>query len=368
MLRILHVVTNMDRGGLETMIMNYYRKIDRDKIQFDFLTHRTGHFDYDDEIKSLGGIIYSLPRLNPFSLRYRNALSNFFSEHSEYKIIHVHQDCLSSIILKEAERHKVPVRIAHAHSSNQDKNIKLLIKLFYKRFIPKYATQLFACGKEAGDWMFGGAPYDIINNAIDSSKYVYNPDKRKSIRTDLSIQPYELIIGHVGRFAQVKNHTFLIDVFHEISKQYKAKLLLVGDGEFRDTIDCKVKAYNLEDKVIFTGVQSNVSDYLQAMDVFVFPSLYEGLPLTLVEAQASGLPCVISDAIPSECKKTDLVTQLSLDSGSEKWAEMVIALSQTKRKDTSAQIIASGFDIKNNANKLADFYIEEYANILKTQR
>ena len=181
-IRVLHVVTYMGRGGLETMIMNYYRHVDRNKVQFDFLVHRDFRADYDDEIESLGGKIYRLPRLNPWDFRYHKALDKFFDEHPEYKIIHVHQDCLSSVILKCAKKHGIPVRIGHSHNINQDKNFKYPIKMYFKRQIPNNATHLMACGKKAGDWMFGGAPYLILNNAIDVKKYNYSLSLRNQTR------------------------------------------------------------------------------------------------------------------------------------------------------------------------------------------
>lgn len=167
-IRVLQVVTHMNRGGLETMIMNYYRQIDREKVQFDFLTHRpeSEKKDYNDEILALGGRIFHLPKLNPFSPFYLKQVHLFFRNHPEYKIIHVHLDCMSSVILKIAEMEGVPVRIAHSHSSNQDKNLKYLLKVIYKRSIKKYATHLFACGETAGKWMFGTDNFHIISNAI----------------------------------------------------------------------------------------------------------------------------------------------------------------------------------------------------------
>ena len=212
-IRILHVVTYMGRGGLETMIMNYYRHMDRSKVQFDFLTHREFRADYDDEIEALGGKIYRLPHLVPWDKGYRMALDSFFLSHPEYRIVHVHQDCLSSVILKAAKKHGVPVRIAHSHSSSQDKNLKYLVKLFYRHQIAGNATKLLACGKDAGDWMFCGAPYQILNNAIDTNQYVYNPERRQIVRQELGIPPESFVVGHVGRFNAVKNHTFLLDVF-----------------------------------------------------------------------------------------------------------------------------------------------------------
>ena len=212
-IRILHVVTYMGRGGLETMIMNYYRHIDRSKVQFDFLTHRDFRADYDDEIESLGGKLYRLPRLVPWSRSYRLALDAFFAAHPEYRIVHVHQDCLSSVILKAASKCGVPVRIAHSHSSSQDKNLKYLIKLYYRRWIPHYATDLYACGKQAGDWMFMGHPFRIVNNAIDAAAYAYSPEKAALVRHNLGIGKDSLVLGHVGRFSPTKNHTYLLDVF-----------------------------------------------------------------------------------------------------------------------------------------------------------
>lgn len=359
MIRILHVVTDMGRGGIETMLMNYYRHIDRDVIQFDFLTHRDYRSDYDDEIESLGGVIYHLPKLNPFSKFYKNALRRFLTEHSEYRIVHVHQDCLSSVILKVAKQCNIPVRIAHSHSSSQNKDIKYLIKLIFKQSIPQYATHLMACSKEAGKWMFGkNAEFTVLNNAIDADAYSFNLEKREAVRNSFGISQDALVLGHVGRFSYPKNHTFLIDVFNQVSKIKNAKLLLVGDGKLRREIEEKVESYALQKHVIFTGVREDISDLLQAMDVFVFPSNYEGLPVTIIEAQAAGLPCFISDKVPIECKKTDLVQQIPLSAGAEKWANAITSCNK-ERKNRYEEIKESGFDIVENAKWLEDYYLEK---------
>lgn len=357
MIRILQVVTHMNRGGLETMLMNYYRHIDREQVQFDFLTHRSYDGDYGEEIKSLGGKIYHLPMLNPFSSGYKKALRNFLNEHKEYKIIHVHQDCLSSVILKEAKKCGVPIRVAHSHCSSQDKDLKYPVKLFYKQFIAKYATKLFACGNDAGNWMFGGAPFTVLNNAIDAKSYIFDNNKHDEQRLKWGIQSNEILVGHVGRFSPPKNHVFLLDIFNEVQKNVPAKLILVGDGELRPEIEDKIKSLRLEDKVILTGVRSDVADLLQMMDVFVFPSNYEGLPVTMVEAQASGLPCLISDKVPIECKKTDLVQQLPLNMSAVKWADEVIKAANIERKNTYEQIVHADFDIVANAKKLQAYYL-----------
>lgn len=358
-IRVLQVVTKMDCGGLETMLMNYYRHIDREQVQFDFLTHRLERGAYDDEIEQLGGRIYRLPRLVPWSSSYKKALNSFFAEHTKYKIVHVHQDCLSSVILKAAQQHGIPVRIAHSHSSNQDKNIKYPIKLWYRHKIAKYATKLFACGESAGDWMFCGAKYSVINNAIDAKEYSYDISKHIAVRNQLGIQN-ELIIGHVGRFSAPKNHSFLLEIFAEVlKKEPNSVLLLVGGGNDMSKIQAKAQELGIADRVRFLGVRSDVADLMQAMDVFAFPSLYEGLPVTMVEAQAAGLPCVISDKIPTECIITDgLVDIVPLSVGADKWASKLLEKRNTLRTDRKDEIAAHGFDIVKEAVTLEKFYLE----------
>lgn len=361
MIRVLHVVTYMGRGGLETMIMNYYRHIDRSQVQFDFLTHRDFWADYDDEIEALGGKIYRLSRLVPWSQSYRRALDTFFAEHPEYRIVHVHQDCLSSVILKAAQKHGVPVRIAHSHASNQDKNLKYLIKLYYRRQIPRYATELFACSREAGEWMFSGKEYRILNNAIDAKQYVFSPELKSKVRGKLGICPDSFVIGHVGRFEAPKNHSKLIDVFCEIcGKQENARLLLIGDGKLRPMICDKVRQLGLEDRVIFTGVRDDVPALMQAMDVFALPSLYEGLGIVAIEAQASGLPCVLSDTVSDAAMVTPLAEKVPLDERASHWAERILRYKEFDRYDTSQQIIGAGFDIVENARWLQNEYLTKW--------
>ena len=360
-IRVLQVVTHMERGGLETMLMNYYRNIDRDKVQFDFLVHRSQRAAYDDEIEALGGIIHRLPRLVPWSRSYRKALDAFFAEHKEYQIVHVHQDCLSSVILKAAQKRGIPVRIAHSHNSSQDKNLLYPVKLFYRYWIPKYATHLFACGKDAGDWMFRGAPYTVLNNAIDASAYRYDADVARQMRRRLSIPEDALVVGHVGRFSPQKNHGFLVEIFAKCCRKApNAYLLLVGEGGLRMQTEEKVRSLGLQDRVIFTGVRDDVPKLLQAMDIFVFPSLYEGLPVTMVEAQAAGLPCLISDRVPIECKMTELVQQIPLDASSDIWGDTIVSVHTERDADTLSQIEAAGFDVRENARWLQNFYLEEY--------
>lgn len=361
MIRVLQVVTYMGRGGLETMLMNYYRHIDRRKVQFDFLVHRDFEADYDQEILSMGGRIYHVSRLIPWSRRYRKELKQFFKAHPEYKIVHVHQDCLSSVALQCAKECGIPVRIAHSHSSSAVKNLKYPIKLYYMKKIPCYATHLFACGEQAGDWMFSGNKYEIVRNAIDTVKYRYSTDVAKQVRDELGLQD-NLVVGHVGNFTPAKNHSFLLEVFQEILKvEPQARLLLVGGGDGLQTMQDKVQSMDMTGKVLFTGIRSDVYKLLQVMDVFVFPSLYEGLPVTMIEAQASGLPSVISDGVPEECVITfGLVTVMKLSDSPCDWAKHIAERLRVKRENYLSEIQAAGYDIITAAKELEDFYLGKY--------
>ena len=359
MIRVLHIVTYMGRGGLETMIMNYYRHIDRSNVQFDFLVHRDFEADYDTEILALGGRIFRLPPLNPVSGSYMKALDTFFREHPEYKIVHCHLDCMAGIPLKVARKYDVPVRIAHAHSNSQTKDKKYLLKLCYKRNIPANATCLFACSHAAGQWMFKTDNFQVMNNAIDTGKYAFDPAVRESVRNELVIPDNAPVFGHVGRFMAAKNHSFLIELFSKLPQN--AYLLLVGDGELREKIECHARTLGVWDRVIFTGVRTDVARMLHAMDVFLFPSLYEGLGIAAIEAQAAGLPCLISDGVPMECRKTTgLVYQLPLSAGAGRWAQKAQELLSIQRQSTTQQLIDSGFDIVKNARWLQDFYLEKW--------
>lgn len=355
-IRVLHVVTHMNRGGLETMIMNYYRHIDRTKIQFDFLTHRDGKKDYDDEIFKLGGKIYHLPPVNPLDKKgYLKKLDDFFREHPEYKIVHSHLDCMSAYPLRAAKKYGVPVRIAHSHNTSQERNLKYLIKLYSRSLIPKYATDLFACGEEAGKWMFRNHPFVVMRNAIDAEKFVYNSEVAKQKREELGIED-KFVLGHVGRFNLQKNHEFLIDIFNEVCKQNEnAVLLLIGTGELEYKIHEKVRNLGLNKKVMFLGVREDIPELMQAMDVFVFPSLFEGLPVTLVEAQAAGLPCVVSDMITKEIDIIDNMRFLEINGTTSKWVEE-IEKERERQKEACRMIENAGFDIKRNAEWLTNLY------------
>lgn len=357
---ILQMVTIMNRGGLETMLMNYYRNIDRSKIQFDFIVHRREAGAFDEEIKSLGGNIYYLPSITlkhlPFYFKY---LHKFLVEHREYKTIHCHLDSLSALPLLIAKKVGVPVRIVHSHTNNFDKNFKENIRSLAKRLIKYLATDFMGCSNGAVRFMFGNniKNYKIINNAIEVDKFSYNPEKREVVRNDLCINKNCLVIGNVGRFDYPKNHEFLIDIFYEIYKSNKNSLLmLVGDGNGRVNIERKVKLLGLENVVRLLGVRSDIPDLMQAMDVFVMPSRYEGLPVVSIEAQASGLPCFFSDTITNEVSVTDDCHFIGLDKSPKQWANQITSIPLINRQNTVGLIRKAGFDISIESKKLFKYY------------
>ena len=360
MVRILHIVTYMGRGGLETLIMNCYRHIDREQIQFDFLVHREFRADYDDEIETLGGKIYRLQRLNPFHPGYYKALDTFFRDHPEYKIVHSHLDCMSSIPLSVAKKRGVPVRIAHSHNASQDRDWKYPMKLYFAKRIPDVATQLCACSKKAGSWMFSGAPFTVIHNGIDTNKFQFDPAVREAVREELGLQG-KFVLGHVGRFMPQKNHSFLIDIFSEVHKRNPdTMLVLLGSGPLEDDIKNKVSGLGLNESVRFLAPREDVSPLYQAMDAFIFPSLYEGFGIVAIEAQAAGLPCFLSDTIPEDCALADdLITRLSLSDSPDLWAEQILSQSGALRRDHSDAVSRRGYDISQTAQYLTDFYFTQ---------
>ncbi len=369
-IRVLHIVAGMMRAGLETMLMNYYRRIDRTRIQFDFLEHTLEETAYDDEIRQLGGRVFKLPRANPLSPGYYAAEKNFYrSHHREYTIVHSHLNCLSGLVLSFAKSAEIPVRIAHSHNTDEERNLRYPVKMYYRSRIPKVATDLMSCGLDAGKWLFGARPFSVLNNPVDTGDFAFNAENRKVARALLQIEDEALAIGHIGRFFEQKNHDYLIEIFAEISKRRPdARLLLAGDGPLRDRIENKVKAMGLEQSVSFLGVSDRIPELLSAMDVFLLPSLFEGFPVTIVEAQASGLPCFISDTITKECALSPDVHMISLSKSPAEWAEMILSEKPAAAREAGrAAVINAGFDIEQNAKWLEDYYLGKDALARKLQ-
>lgn len=360
--RVLQVVTIMNRGGLETMLMNYYRQIDRSKIQFDFMVHREERGHYDDEILKLGGKIYTMPQIRPGNYRlYFKMLDEFFAHHSEYSVVHSHINENSSFVLRAAKRANVPCRIAHSHLSDLGMDLKLPFRM-YARFVMKNnPNKFFACSRNAGQWLFGKEVSDsndmtVLNNAVDVDSFKLDKGIRNQIRQELQAGD-KLVLGHVGRFNKQKNHDFLIDIFKSVhDKCPESMLVLVGDGYLKPAIEKKVARLGLSPHVRFLGVREDIESLLQGMDIFVFPSRFEGLPVVLIEAQAAGLMCLVSDAITRETDATGRIQFISLKQSPVEWASQVLA-SSYEHEDTSRLMRTNGFDTNEMSKWLANFYI-----------
>ena len=366
--RVLHILSGMNHGGAEAMIMNYYRNIDRNKIQFDFLLTSSKKGAYFDEVESLGGKIYII---SPLTLRtmhlYLRDLNKFFKYYREYIIVHSHTSSKSVFPLLIAKINNIPVRVCHSHNSKSEGGFKGIIRHLLKFPLKFIATDFFACGEKAAVWLYGRSyvkkqNVKIISNAIDSKKYLFDIEKRKDVRKKFNIEN-KLVIGHIGRFNLQKNHDFLIDIFYEINKKYPdSVLMIIGDGELRKEIEKKIDTRMLNDYVILTGPRNDVHELLQAMDIFIFPSLYEGLPVSVIEAQASGLNCILSDCITKEADVTDLISYVSLEECSEKWAEKAIDIINSvnciNRIKYNEILCSSPFEINESSKILENFYIE----------
>ncbi len=365
-IRVLQVVTIMNRGGLETMLMNYYRKLDKTKIQFDFMTNRLERGHYDDEIEALGGKIYRLSPIKPGNYnKYFKELDEFFKEHKEYKVVHSHINENSGFVLKAAKKAGIECRIAHSHLSDLKLDYKYPFRVYARRNLKGNVSDYFACSQRAGEWLFGkeissSGKVTVLNNAVDTEKFKINKDIRDKVRMELGIEDKK-VIGHVGRFNPQKNHEFLIDVFNEVYKKDKGTvLLLIGDGYLKEKIEDKVKKLNLEQGVKFLGVREDIPELMQGMDLFLFPSQFEGLAVVMVEAQAAGLKVITSTGVTKESDITNNVEFIDLSKGAEYWADIVLN-SDFKKKDDINLMIKKGYDSTNNVKWLSDFYLKKYA-------
>lgn len=360
-IRVLHILQRMEAAGIQTFLMNIYRVIDREKIQFDFLVHYKESQFYDDEILKMGGRIYKLSVREDFNIiKYKKELRRFFREHNEYQVVHGHMETLSEIWEKEVKRAHIPTIIVHSHTAgfNEKNFIKLAAKEYFRKSYGKYAGKWLACSYAAGEFMFPDKNYEVIPNAVEVNKFKFSGDKRK-IREAIGIGN-DFVIGHVGRFHPLKNHMFIIDIAEKLHLILPgAKVILVGDGELRGQIESEIIKRGLENVVMLMGNRQDVSLLYSAMDAFIMPSLYEGLPLSGVEAQAAGLRCFFSDTITKEIKITELSEFLSLESGAESWAFKIAEASQEKReRERYADLVAQrGYDIMTLSNRLTSIYL-----------
>lgn len=363
-IRIAQIVGKWLGGGVEAVVMNYYRHLDHNKIQFDFICDDDSTNIPYDEIEKLGGKVILIPPYQKV-FKYQKELRRVLRD-GKYKIVHSHINTLSVFPLYAAKKVGVPVRIAHSHSTTNKKEWKKnLLKQVLRPFSKKYATNYMCCSELAGRWLFGDKAYDdgkvyLLNNAIDLDKFKYDKKIRDKKRKELGIKEDTIVIGHIGRFVAQKNHTFLIDIFNQFHKKEKNSiLLLAGQGPLQEEIKNKVRELGLDDSVRFLGQRNDANELYQVFDVFLLPSLYEGLPVVGVEAQASGLLCFFSDDMTKETKVLDSTVFMSLSNTDDEWATSILDnYINFRRKDTTSDITKSNFNIKYETNKLKNKYSE----------
>ncbi len=364
-IKVLYFIDRMRHGGIQQFAVEVVKNMDKTKCEIDFLLLDDGKtYPLENTLKELGVKFYKLKDVwfrTPLDiLKQKKALDQFFKEHHDYKVVHIHSSSKNFMVLKMAKKYGIKIRIAHSHNIGfQSKNkIKILIGDMLKKPLKKYATHYFACSKLAGKWLFGNSDVKVIHNAVDYQKFKFNENRRIQLRKELEIED-KLVIGNVGRFTNQKNHTFLIDIFNEIHKKNEtAILMLVGMGGKEQEIRDKVEKLGLKDAVRFMGFCNNTNELFWCMDVFLLPSLYEGLPVVGVEAQCTGLPCFMSkNVITDEVKITENVTFIELEKSAKEWAETILN-SNLSRRNTYEELRNAGYFIEQTVEELERFYRE----------
>ena len=361
--RILQVSYGMDRGGAETLIMNIYRNIDRNKVQFDFLLHNPERTAYEDEIESLGGRIYRIPRFLGYNgITYDRNLKAFLLAHPEHRIIHDHLMDSSQETFKVAKK-LGRITIAHSHIVEYYTHLSDYIRFFFRRNLYSLSDYRFACSKEAGEWLYRGkADFTVLRNGIDTSRYEYSEELRKETRKELGIEENEFLITNIGRMVEQKNQKRLIDIFSLFSRKHPdSRLMITGTGSLENELREEAEKKGVGDRVIFTGERSDVPALLSASDLFLFPSLFEGFGIVLIEAEAEGLPCVFSSNLPGDVDLIpDLMTRVNLSSSDEEWVKAVEKTMNGKKRARNKDWITvkeKGYDIRETAEYMEKFYL-----------
>lgn len=362
--RILHWGLHDNIGGVETFVMNVYRQLDKSQIQFDFLIDYDANIAFEDEIIAMGGRIYRVlyPKRQSIVKHYYY-LYRFFKEHAtEYKGLHMHLNFKNFIApLIYAKRFKIPIRIAHSHNAGNMHVVNTKHDWMYRQNeikIRKVSTHLLACSELAGNWMFHSNSFEVVNNGIDTNTFRYDKMIRKQVRNELGIE-HKKVIGFVGRLQYQKNPEFVVEIFHEIHKKdEETVLILVGDGPDRNLLEKKVSDLGLRDSVIFLGVRQDIPRLLQSFDLFLLPSRFEGLGIVLIEAQATGLPCLTSkNVVPEEANVTDLLTYISLEELPEIWANIALEQFDVLRENQTTKIFEQNYDVAQTVEQLQNLYL-----------
>ena len=359
--RVAHIMGKMNTGGVESVVMNYYRNIDKEKVQFDFIVDEDSSFVPQKEIEDMGGKVYRVPPYKKPFKRHK-ALTRLFRD-NKYPCVHSHTNALSVFPLLAAKQAGIPFRLAHSHSTaGKGERGRNLLKNLLRPLSRVFPSHYCACSEYAGKWLFGDKAYasgkvSLIKNAIDTSKFAFDPETRRRMRDNLNISDM-FAVGHIGRFMKQKNHSFLVDIFAHIhEKQPDAVLLLVGEGELEHEIRKKVDELGINERVRFLGVRNDVNQLLMAFDVFLLPSLYEGLPVVAVEAQACGLKMVVSDVVTKEAKINKNIVYLPLIRQAKEWAEAALSVQDIDRAAAKEQLVEAGYEISIEASKLLKLYM-----------
>ncbi|MBR4830300.1 MAG: glycosyltransferase family 1 protein [Bacilli bacterium] len=360
MKKVLVVGFTENPGGIENVVMNYYRNFDRKEVQLDFL-YSTDSIAFEKEINDMGGKTYHICSKHSNMFKHKKELKEFFKEHAnEYSSIWVNFCNITNLdYFKLAKKYGINKRIIHAHNSqNMGSKLKGILHKINKLFIASYATDYWSCSDDASDWFYTKKIRDkvlVVKNSIDLDRFKYDSNTDKKYRKELNTEN-KFVIGNVGRLHFQKNQMFLLDVFNEIKKvEPNAELLLVGEGEDREKITNKINELGLNDSVQMLGARDDVPALMSSMDVFLFPSVFEGLGLVLVEAEAIGLPIVAaSDDIPHEVKMSSNFTFVSLNDSLDKWRDEVLKFKNTKKEDNTKSLQENGYDIKLEVKKIQE--------------
>lgn len=361
-IRILQYIGSLNSGGSQSMIMNIYRKIDKSKIQFDFVVDRKGELLYKSEIEKLGGKVFELEcnyKLLNF-LKYKKQWNTFFQSHSEYKIIHCHVRSVASIVLKIAKKYKLKT-ICHSHGASNGSGLKAIIKMILQNNIPYYSDYLLACSKEAGIWLYGekftnSSKFIVVNNGIDFDRFKFNKENRNIIRSKLNVNENEVLIGHVGRFDPIKNHDFILDIANNLvkNKENKYRFVLCGDGPLKEKIKKDITNKNLDRYFNIIDTTNDINMYYSAFDIFVLPSKHEGLGIVLIEAQINGLKCLVSETVPIEAAISNGFIQMKLNLID--WSNYISNSIDFKDRKVILNDYAKKFDVNESCKTLIDIY------------
>jgi glycosyltransferase EpsF len=363
-IRVLQIIGSVESGGVEAVIMNYYRNIDRTRVQFDFVVHKNGRRSYIDAIKQMGARVYEITPYSQNLFAFMSEIYKIVKENS-YKIVHCNMNAMSVFPLLAAKLGGGYVRILHNHSTDTwSEPLRTLVKRVLRPFCPLFANKYWACSRLAAVWMYGAQAVQdggvrVITNAIALERFAFDAEKRQRLRKEFGVED-RLVLGHVGRMVKQKNPLFLLEVFSEVARlRPDAVLMMIGCGPLRKQIEQRIAELGLAGKVILTGARDDVADLYNLMDLFVFPSLYEGLSVVLLEAQSNGLGVITSDSITRESDLTDGFELLPLSLGARRWAERVVERADEGRNSENIKRVANaGYDIRRSAQELTELYWE----------